>query len=299
MMPARSAIVIVRRHDFGAPAAGRDELDQRARAPRPGSPGRAAGRRPGSRPARPAAEATDRLAPEEAPSRSSATAGGARRHRDRRGRAAAGRAARPPGRPPRRRPDPQSAPASRRGSIARLLIRISWPATATNADTLPIRSASSVGQGLEVGAGERAERDGQDVELAAPRSGPAAAPAGRRSRSSRTWVAVSGVPAAVMTTDGEPSRGPPSAGAAMGPRPSVRLVGEEQQLARPRIGRVLLVADQLDGPAAQPAAAASSADRSAWSRSWSRAGRKPGKRRVEAGIHAPERLAERPGDPRP
>ena len=45
-------------------------------------------------------------------------------------------------------------------------MRISWLATATNALTLPSRSASSAGERVEIGVGERAERHGQHVELA-------------------------------------------------------------------------------------------------------------------------------------
>ena len=60
-----------------------------------------------------------------------------------------------------------TAPSTtRRGSSARDLIRISWLAIATNADTLPIRSPSSDGERVQVGVGERAQRHRQDVELA-------------------------------------------------------------------------------------------------------------------------------------
>ena len=43
---------------------------------------------------------------------------------------------------------------------------MSWLATATNADTFPIRSPSSDGERVQVGIGERAERHRQDVQLA-------------------------------------------------------------------------------------------------------------------------------------
>ena len=45
-------------------------------------------------------------------------------------------------------------------------MRISWLAIVTNELTLPNRSSSSRRQRIEVRVGERAERHGQDVELA-------------------------------------------------------------------------------------------------------------------------------------
>ena len=60
---------------------------------------------------------------------------------------------------PSRSPSPVG-PSSRRGSIARLLMRMSWLAMAMNAETLPIRSPSSLAQGFQVGA-RRGPRGGR------------------------------------------------------------------------------------------------------------------------------------------
>ena len=62
-----------------------------------------------------------------------------------------------------RRPGPSTA---RRGSSARDLIRISWLAMATNADTWPMRSLVERRERVEVRVRERAEGHGEDVELA-------------------------------------------------------------------------------------------------------------------------------------
>ena len=66
----------------------------------------------------------------------------------------------------------------RRGSIARLLMRISWLATATNELMLPMPVVLERRERVEVGLGEGAERHGQDVELAGLDEREQQAPAG-------------------------------------------------------------------------------------------------------------------------
>ena len=136
---------------------------------------------------------------------------------------------------------------------------MSCEATATNALTLPSRSASSARQRLEVGVGQAAERDGQDVELArldereeegqrpvelgeldvrgglgsaalAEADGRRPSASARDRRRRRRSAAMTGTPASRRR------------------RASVGLVGELEQLARRRDRRRVLVADQLDGP---------------------------------------------------
>ena len=116
------------------------------------------------------------------------------------------------------------------------MIRISWLATATNELMWPRRSASSVAERVEVGVGQRAERHGQDVELARLDE--------RQQQPER----------AVELGDLDQGRRlraaalPEADGGSPGRCSSVGLVGEPQQLAELGVDAGLLVADQLDRP---------------------------------------------------
>ena len=140
----------------GQPIEGADE-PQRDRGPAHRSAGR---------PASAAAWAATGLAAEEPDPPDRLPRQGAGRRPGTPGRAGAARAARPRGRCLRRGAPVGSVGSVRRGSIARLLIRISWLAIATNELTLPSRSAVSRLSASRYASASAAERDRQDVELA-------------------------------------------------------------------------------------------------------------------------------------
>ena len=216
----------------------------------------------------------------------------AARRRDGRGRGAAARGARPRDPAPRRaRSTPGSA---RRGSSARLLIRMSWPAMATNAATLPIRSASSAARASRYAPASAPSGTVRTSSWRASISD-SRSPSGPSKLSMRTWVATSarrpspnmtvgavgGVPDAART-DSTTVSSPRRRGGAARPRPARR--------ARPGGGSA------RPSVASSRAARAIAADSSAWSRSRSSAGPKPGTPRASAHDPRAPGLAERPGD---
>ena len=239
-----------------------------------------------------------RLAPEQADPLERVLGEPHARRRGRPGRAAAAHGAPPRGRRPRRRA-PSGRTVVRRGSIARLLIRMSWLATATNELMLPSRSASSAAERLEVGVGERAERHRQDVELARLDERQQERRAGPRTRRSGPGSALR--PAALAEGHGRPA-GTAAAAAIAGipghPASSVGLVGEPQQLAGLRVasGRPGSGSARRSGASSRPPRPA---------RPMSRRGPEPREGGAPAGQDAatspdprPYALAERVRDPR-
>ena len=295
MIAARSVRVIVRGTISGGGAGGSTMTARAGRAPRRASATSSGGPSGGGRPARPAAAATAGSR-RNSPSRSIATSWSRRpasrwaRYRSSRARSSASGSGSSSGSTP-------GGGLGRRGRIARLLMRISWLATATNALTLPSRSLSSVGERVEVGVGEGAERHRQDVELARLDQRRAAGPAGRRS--SRAG------PGSRPRADGPPRTRPrarpvASIAATRSTRPSARLVREPQPLAGVRVDAARPGGGSARRSACeQPAAAASSADASAWTRSRSSATRQPGTSAADAPDPRAVALAQRVRDPRP
>ena len=297
MIAARSVRVIVRGIDLGRRLGRRRDRGPGRRARATSSAGSSGGASAGRAPATPAACAARRLAPEQAdPARARSSA-------SRTPGVAVGAVQQQPGaqlglgvgalvgqrRPARSR--------RRRGSIARLLIRISWLATATNAADVAEPVVVERRERVEVGVGERAERHGQDVELArlderqqqgraarrTRRAGPASRPPGRRPSPNTTdGVAPTGMPASRRSISS--------------PRPRAAA-------ARPHSGstRRVLVADQLDGPWRAARRRSASTRRRLGvvrepleRRAPARAGRRPTRQ-----THGAVRLAERVRDARP
>ena len=292
MIAARSVSVIVaghdlgrrlgRRRDAGQPIEGADEARRVERR-------RVGGRAPAS------AGRVGRagLAPEQPDPARGRPRPAAGRRRGGPGRGAAGRAARPRGRCLRRRARAGSiGPAARqhRPALDQDQLAGDRHERADVAEPVGLERRERI----EVGVGERAERDGQDVELARLDERQQERRAGRRTRPPGPGWRVSGRRPSPNRIAGRPSSAMPTG---IRPRPSVRLVGEPQQLAELGVARRVLVADQLDGPWRAAGAAASRGRVSAWVRSRSRAARNPGSTPADAPdprAVAPARASRRP-----